>query len=647
MPAEPTDSRPLVNSSQKKNRPHKQSAPNPPPDSLEEEIDSEEQTDFRPVVNSTQIRNTPPKQPALNTLRDFDEEESASEAQTDADLPEVASHEDTLPEKETGQDFSGSPVKEEIPPVKPGNAPSLVNPFPEKPRFVRQVPSHAPTAPVRKDIPPVKQASSHFEQGLRFGFKEQYQKAVEELNKSVEEKPNNLLAQLSLGVACRRLNEIDRALSCYEAALKINPKFAEAHYFRANILYDLGNVREAMDSYTIAIGLRPELIDAHLKPRPDDRLTDYSPAPAEIYSIARPAHRILEISESLNANPRQVNLLKQRADAYTRLWNYERAIADYNSSLAIQPDDARTLHLRGLAYEQLGQSDRALKDFQQAATTSPQLSDVYLNRGIEFGRMGNFRQSIDSLTEGIRLAPNNPDGYFNRGTTYLQLGDFERAIEDFSRVIQLSTSDDAAYYWRGIANEQAGREPDAMADYRQFLMLSQDPEARGEVEYRLSQIDGSNLTIAHKISSFWKGLQRPSQEQSDQPVQALDLYSLLGVLGERAIRSTWFGNDVQCSGETAENLYAAIEDNRPVDGYDLHQIASGIHQIVAGDFQAFDPDAHAPWIFIRAWKGSGFYIETDDPKIKRRLMTRLRSVEEVEGAPPPYDGLFVPIPSQT
>jgi len=423
----------------------------------------------------------------------------------------------------------------------------------------------------------------------------------------------------------------------------MDPKYAEAHYFRANILYSHGNVREAIAGYTIAIGLMPELIEAHQKPAPQDRLTDYSPAPAEMHWIAKPAHRILDLNGSLETNPRQASLFKERAAEYYRLWNYEQAIADYSSSLAIQPDNASVLHFRGVAHEQLRQFDRAMDDYQRAIAINPQLSDVYINRGVTFGQMGHFRQSIASLTEGIRLAPDNPDGYFNRGTSYFQLGDFERAIEDFSMVIQLSSNDEAAYYWRGISNEAAGRRDEAIADYKQFLALSQDANAREEIDQKLSQWNVGKPDSASPRSAVPDDRQKTNQVQSEKLDQDRDLYGLIVALGERALNSTWFGSAVDCYGEKAEELYAFTNQNKPIEGRDLLHITSGIRQTIEGDFQAFDPGATSPWIFIRAWDGSGFYIEINDPKSKERLKTHFQSIEEVEGATPPYEGLFLRI----
>ena len=580
-----------------------------------------------------------PKIPLPNPLQEDAALVTQPDAHEDALMDSV--DEDITPAEQTDSHALRQSVHEDITPKEQPYSHSLIRPVHERITPVEQTDAHAHAQrvanPAYAETTLPNQTGSHFVDGITLGLRGEYREAIGELSRAVEEDPDHVVARTSLGVAFHRLGEEDRALACYEAALKIDPKYAEAHYFRANILYSQGNVREAIAGYTMAIGLKPELIEAHEGPAPQDRLIDYIRSPAEMHRIAKPAHRILDLSKLLETNPRQANLFKERAAEYYRLWNYEAAIADYSSSLAIQPDDEGALHLRGVAYEQLRQSDRALEDYQRAIAINPQLSDMYIQRGVTFGQMGNLRQSVASLTEGIRLAPENPDGYFNRGTSYFQLGDLERAIEDFSNVIRLSPRDEGAYYWRGISNEEAGRQGEAIADYRQFLALSQDENARAEIEQKLSQWNEGDRSVVPDDR------QKTNQAPSGKPDQELDLYSLIVALGERALNSIWFVSGVTCYGEKAEELYTFTDQNRPIKGGDFLRIASGIHQTIQGDFHAFDPGSTSHWIFIRAWDGSGFYIETDDPQVEKQLKAHFQAVEDVEGVYPPYEGLFLRI----
>ena len=94
-------------------------------------------------------------------------------------------------------------------------------------------------------------------------------------------------------------------------------------------------------------------------------------------------------------------------------------------------------------------------------------------------------------------------------------------------------------------------------------------------------------------------------------------------------------------GESAEELYALASQNQPIEGGDLLAISAGIRQTLAGDFHAFDQGASSHWIFIRAWEGNGFYIETNDSESSEQLRNYFPWAEDVEGAVPPYAGLFI------
>ena len=137
-------------------------------------------------------------------------------------------------------------------------------------------------------------------------------------------------------------------------------------------------------------------------------------------------------------------------------------------------------------------------------------------------------------------------------------------------------------------------------------------------------------------------------DKSDLPKvnQDLDLHGIIVALGERALNSIWLGNNVECLGENAEEMYSFIDHERPIAGNDLLRITSGIYQTIEGDFKAFDTGSTSHWFYIRAWDGGGFYIETNDPKVKELLKSQFQAVEDIEEMHPRYEGLFIPCSHQ-
>lgn len=143
-----------------------------------------------------------------------------------------------------------------------------------------------------------------------------------------------------------------------------------------------------------------------------------------------------------------------------------------------------------------------------------------------------------------------------------------------------------------------------------------------------------------------QGLKTPSKNKLPKANQGLDLHGIIAALGERALHSIWLGNNVECLGENAEELYSFTDHERPISGNNLLRITAGIYQTIEGDFKAFDKGLSSHWFHVRAWDGGGFYIETNDPKVKELLKSRFQAVEDIEEAHQRYEGLFIPCSHQ-
>lgn len=139
-----------------------------------------------------------------------------------------------------------------------------------------------------------------------------------------------------------------------------------------------------------------------------------------------------------------------------------------------------------------------------------------------------------------------------------------------------------------------------------------------------------------------QGLKTSDGSDLPEANQGLDLHGILAALGERALSSNWLGNNIECLGESAPELYSYTDHEQTITGYDLLRITSGIYQTIEGDFKAFDQGSTSHWFYIRAWDGGGFYIEVNDPELKERLKNQFQAVEDIEEMHHHYEGLFVP-----
>jgi tetratricopeptide (TPR) repeat protein len=299
-------------------------------------------------------------------------------------------------------------------------------------------------------------AKQHYEMGVELGLSEQYDQAITELKKAVDYHYDSDEVIISLGVAYSKRGLGNNALECYEKVLERNPKQAEAHYFRGNILFMRKLIPQSVQAYNEAIKLDPELINAHEKPLPQNRLTDYKSTPSEFVWLREPAMKIIECNQILEKDLGNTEAFMMRAASYAKLRNFEQAVDDYTRVLNLVPNDAQVLGYRGLALSFLGKDEDALKDYDRAIELKPDHIEAYFNRGSLFIRLERYKDAVDSFTVVINLAPDDFRGYFSRGKALFGLEDFDGAIKDFNKVLEFAPEIEEAYLWLGDSYVRGG-----------------------------------------------------------------------------------------------------------------------------------------------------------------------------------------------
>ena len=183
---------------------------------------------------------------------------------------------------------------------------------------------------------------------------------------------------------------------------------------------------------------------------------------------------IAEFDQALASNPKDLNALSGRAEAYYWQDNFEAAIQDFNTVLQLNPDNATFLFYRGTAHGQLGEYQKAIADYNQAILLDPDDAPTYNNRGNSYGNLGEEQKAIADYNQAIRLDPDYAFAYNNRGVSYRNLGEYEKAIADYNQAIYLDPDYAFAYNNRGVSYRNLGEYEKAIADYNQAIRLDPD-----------------------------------------------------------------------------------------------------------------------------------------------------------------------------
>ncbi len=180
--------------------------------------------------------------------------------------------------------------------------------------------------------------------------------------------------------------------------------------------------------------------------------------------------------EELNENPRNYNVLINRADEYYRHDEYIRALADVDKVLEYTPAAETDVRLRAYilragiynetkrpaqALEDLKEADRlaplsysilyqkgnteyllgryaeAKNDFQRCVNLNPRTPEAYINLARIAVMENNLGIANEFLASAVNIDPNNADIYVRRASVRRQMSDHNGAVDDL--ILAIST----------------------------------------------------------------------------------------------------------------------------------------------------------------------------------------------------------------
>jgi lipoprotein NlpI len=175
-------------------------------------------------------------------------------------------------------------------------------------------------------------------------------------------KHNRIAAYHNRGNLFTTIGNLDRAVSDYSEAIKINPKLKETYRNRCIAHHRRGDYDHAISDCSEAIRLDPR--DARIY---NDRSNIY-------HDKGEFDHSIADLDAAIKFDPTYVFAYRNRAIRYLEKKEYDRAITDLNQAIQIDSGYAAAYVNRGQAFEAKGDRDQALASFR-SALSAPQKYD--------------------------------------------------------------------------------------------------------------------------------------------------------------------------------------------------------------------------------------------------------------------------------
>ena len=344
-----------------------------------------------------------------------------------------------------------------------------------------------------------------------------------------------------------RSGHLAEALASYDAALAINPHFADALNNRANTLKALKRFEEALAGYDSALTIRPDFVEA------------FNNRGNVLMEMKRFEEALASYDGALAVRPDYAVVLNNRGSALNALRRFDEAVVSYDKALAIRPNFVEALTNRGNALRELTRFDEALAAYDGALALRPGSAETLLNRGIALAALKRFEEALASCQQSLALRPGDAATLTTQGVVLRKLGRFEEAVASYDEALASRPDDAEMLYHRARALTELRRFEDALASCETALTSRPDfAEAFNQRGVVLSEL----RRFPEALASFSKA-EKLRPDFIDGHRNEAQLYLLAG-----DFRSGWWKYDQQ-SKQGATTLLMSKFPNPPWDGLEM------------------------------------------------------------------------------
>ncbi len=224
---------------------------------------------------------------------------------------------------------------------------------------------------------------------------------------------------------------IDSAISAFNRALTLDPKYAEAY---------AGLGKAYWLAYQESQGGRDLVEKARAA---CDQSVARSPNLAEGYSCLGNVYRttgeyekaVAQFQKATALDPTSDETYRGLADVYQKLNKPGDAEATFHKAINLRPQYWAGYTWLGYFYWQQGRYNDAAKEFREVITLSPDNSRGYSDLGAMYVLLGRYSEAIEVLQKSLAIRP-TVEVYDNLGNAYFLMRKYDEAARNFEEALQ-------------------------------------------------------------------------------------------------------------------------------------------------------------------------------------------------------------------
>ncbi len=267
-------------------------------------------------------------------------------------------------------------------------------------------------------------------QALLFHANGNIQKATELYQYFIKQGFSDAIVFSNYGIIMKRIGKIKEAELLMRKAIGIKPDLAQAHLNLGNILNDIGNLKEAELSIRKAIDLKPNLVEAH-------------------YNLGNILKDIGNLKEAELSIRKAIDLKPDLAEAHYNLGNILKDIGNLKEAelsirkaIDLKPDLAEAHYNLGNILKDIGNLKEAELFILKAISIKPSLEKAHFTLGIILENLGKFKAAEIAFIDALKKSrkENRNSIYYNLGIHYRNIGNISKSNDSFKLINEMIPS---------------------------------------------------------------------------------------------------------------------------------------------------------------------------------------------------------------
>lgn len=311
---------------------------------------------------------------------------------------------------------------------------------------------------------------------------EDWDKAIEQLEKAVEEQPENAEAHFLLG---------------YNAAQKEQWSKVDKHFDIADSLSD-----EHDDQITAV--------------REQSWINLFNKG-VKVLNSGKTDSAISVFETAIMVHPERPETYRTLGISYNRNKEYEKSQKTFEKYISIQPDSVDGYLLLASSLFGLEDYESVIPAMKKALELDPQNADAIVNLAMSYDLLGQSQKAKETYEKALEKNPDNEDILFNLGRLYLMNDELDQALDLFNDLLKKNPHDYEANVSVGQALLQIAQ------DYQKSL-VKKDEEGKEVTDEEMEKL---RILYGKAIPNLEKAAEI-AQNNSDIPIDS-SLYYNLGI----------------------------------------------------------------------------------------------------------------------